>query len=399
MADSAYPRPLILRDETILPLERVPITAGPEAAYNEEFICDLVFRYPQSLPISEIDRAYEGLVPVCKELSTGAGYLDALYATPNGRLVILEAKLWRNPESRRKVVAQVLDYAKELSSWSYERLQSEISKSVGRKGNVLYDLVAAAYPDAEEARFVDEVQQSLRRGRFMLLIVGDGIREGAGAITNFLSTVGTLEFTFGLVEVAIYQHSDVGFLVQPRVIARTVELQRIVIEIPEGARIGESGPTLEVEEPLSEVQLFYRTFWSKFLAELNLDDASQPLANITKSENVYFSMPPSGSKAWISAYFSKSKSCVGVYLRIANGNFGDTAYKRLVEQREEIEEELGRHCRWVEDRLSVAARKQLPDVFDLNERESIKQFFADNVNRFVNTFRPRLAEIADEVLR
>lgn len=90
---------------------------------------------------------------------------------------------------------------------------------------------------------------------------------------------------------------------------------------------------------------------------------------------------------------------MGVYLRIANGNFGDTAYSRLVEQREDIEEELGVHCRWVEDRLSVAVRKQLPDVFDLNQRENLKQFFADSVNRFVNTFRPRLTEIADEVLR
>ena len=126
-----------------------------------------------------------------------------------------------------------------------------------------------------------------------------------------------------------------------------------------------------------------------------------PLSDLlaTKGSFLYFSLPPSGSKAWISAYFSKSKSRVGVYLRIANGNFGDTAYSRLVEQREEIEEELGGNCRWVGDRLSVAVRRQLPDIFDMTQRETTKQFFADSINRFVNTFRPRLAEIADEVLR
>jgi len=50
-----------------------------------------------------------------------------------GRLAVVEVKLWRNPEARRKVVAQILDYAKELSNWDYEDLQREVSKRVGRK--------------------------------------------------------------------------------------------------------------------------------------------------------------------------------------------------------------------------------------------------------------------------
>lgn len=118
MVDGGYGQPLVLHDGTTLLLERVPITTGAQAAYDEQFLCDLVFRYPRSLPIGQIDRAYERLVPVCKEFSTAAGWIDALYVTPTGRLVILEAKLWRNPEARRKVVGQILDYAKELSTWS-----------------------------------------------------------------------------------------------------------------------------------------------------------------------------------------------------------------------------------------------------------------------------------------
>ncbi len=34
--------------------------------------------------------------------------------------MLVEAKLWRNPEARRKVIGQILDYAKELSRWNYE---------------------------------------------------------------------------------------------------------------------------------------------------------------------------------------------------------------------------------------------------------------------------------------
>jgi hypothetical protein len=130
---------LIIRNGVVAPFERVPIAAGPAAAFDERFVQDIVFAHPDSLPIAEIDRAYEGLIPVCKELYTAGGYIDVLYVTPTGRLVILEAKLWRNPEARRKVVAQILDYAKELSSWSYEDLNA-----TAPRGSVFDDVNATA---------------------------------------------------------------------------------------------------------------------------------------------------------------------------------------------------------------------------------------------------------------
>jgi hypothetical protein len=91
---------------------------------------------------------------------------------------IVEAKLWRNPEARRKVIGQILDYAKELSRWDYQDLQREISRATGRKGNVLYDLVKDQHPTITEAEFVDDVTRTLAKGRYLLLILGDGIREG-----------------------------------------------------------------------------------------------------------------------------------------------------------------------------------------------------------------------------
>jgi hypothetical protein len=45
--------------------------------------------------------------------------------TPNGDIAIIETKLWRNPDARRKVIAQILDYANELSKWTYEDMQRE----------------------------------------------------------------------------------------------------------------------------------------------------------------------------------------------------------------------------------------------------------------------------------
>jgi hypothetical protein len=44
--------------------------------------------------------------------------IDIFMVTPSGLPVLVECKLWRNPEGRREVIGQILDYAKELSRWS-----------------------------------------------------------------------------------------------------------------------------------------------------------------------------------------------------------------------------------------------------------------------------------------
>lgn len=99
-------------------LKRVPLgTSSAPGAIDEGKLRDLLFDHPLSLPVSDIDESYANLTPVCTELSTAAGYVDALYVNPQGRLTLAEFKLWRNPQARREVVGQILDYAKELAEW------------------------------------------------------------------------------------------------------------------------------------------------------------------------------------------------------------------------------------------------------------------------------------------
>jgi hypothetical protein len=95
---------------------------GPNAV-SEADLQNLIHAHPTALPIGEIDPMFVGAVPICTELSTPAGSIDNLMVTPSGLPVIVECKLWRNPEGRREVVGQILDYAKELSRWSSSDLQ------------------------------------------------------------------------------------------------------------------------------------------------------------------------------------------------------------------------------------------------------------------------------------
>jgi len=401
MSFEQYATPIIVGANGVsTPLQRLPIS-GADSTYDEGFIQDLAFKHPSCLPVTEIDRAFEGLIPVCTELNTPAGPLDILYVTPKGRLVVVEAKLWRNPEARRKVVGQILDYAKELSRWDYEDLQREVSRSTKRKGNVLFDLVAELYPETNEADFVDEVTRSLSQGRFLLLILGDGIREGVGAIAQFLEEVGGLEFTFGLVELAIYRRENNELLLQPRVLAKTTVFKRTVISLKEGQlTIDDSPEEVEKIQTLSPLEQFYSRFWPDFFSDFTLDDPSQPLPkSVGKIGRIFFRMPPSG-QGWVSAYFSQKDNEIGVYLNFTRGSFADAAFGQLLLERDAIDEELGVNVVWYtpeDDLHSVAITRKFSDLTADENQKEIKEFFADNINRFVNVFRPRLARIAEDV--
>lgn len=223
MKKTAYGKPILINNE------KKKVLLNKTEAFDEETIQNMIFNYPDCLPISEIDESFNPVIPICTELNTPVGPLDILMISPNGELIVIETKLWRNPESRRKVVAQILDYAKELSNWTYEDLQRETNRRLGKKGNTLYEIAKTKYPDLviEESDFVDSVSRNLNRGRFLLLIAGDGIREGTNAIAEFLSAAGHLNFSFGMVELSIYETPAIGQLILPKTIVKTTELSKL----------------------------------------------------------------------------------------------------------------------------------------------------------------------------
>lgn len=396
MAKTQFGNPIFIDMESSYQLTRISLS---DQDYTEEYIQNLAFEHPECIPVSEIDKGYEGLIPVCTELRTPAGYADILYVTRNGKLCIVEAKLWRNPEARRKVIGQILDYAKELSAWGYDDLQREVSRALKQTGNVLFELAKAKDSSIDEAEFVDGVTQSLSRGEFLLIILGDGIREGAAGIAEFLETVGKLQFTFGLVEIAVYQLRGDERIIQPRVLAKTIEIGRYIIENKASSGSIEviSGAEEESEVSQSSAKDFYADFWPEWLDALQLDDPSQPIAKPTVRGNVFFSMPSTSCQAWITVWMLRSKNQVGAFLTFDRGNVAQSIYESLEEQKEEIESEFGEKLDWQfegDGKYSISARKQFIDVRSDEERQAIKNYLGDIVNRMVNVFRPRLAKIS-----
>jgi len=394
MKKTAYGKPLLIKNNNIKTLDRYD-------AFDELTIQNLVFNNPECLPISDIDESFNPLFPICKELRTPVGPLDVLMATPNGDLAIVETKLWRNPEARRKVVAQILDYANELSNWTYEDLQREINRNLNFKGNSLYRILSEKFSDhiINEADFVDNISRNLRKGKFLLLIVGDGIKEGAASITDFLSTSGHLNFVFGMIELTVYKMGKETQIVLPRTISKTIEIQKINIELPDGLMVSSTRKNKSNSENKSNPELdkrraFFTKFWKEFCEELDLDDPGQTLPEPSRNQNIF--IYPGGDKnSWISAYFSQSSKRVGVYFRCANNQTGHIIAEKIFDHKPEIMLELGNELIWGWDSPNIdgfGVRFQVEDVYDEDNKESIKDFFKTWLNDFTNTIRPILKD-------
>ena len=230
------------------PVKLLPFEAVANGGYDERWLQDLLYAHPTLIPIEEVEPVFDGAVAVCRELPTPVGPLDLVFVNDQGLLTLVECKLWRNPEARRKVVGQILDYAQEISRWTYDDLNAAICRAEAKTGTSLWEIARAKCTGLkDEATFIDRVSRHLRNGSFLLLIVGDGIRENTENIAAFLQKHAGLSFAFGLVEERLFQMpGSQQILVQPRILAKTVEIGRFIVRSETGVVVtqDESEPNI-----------------------------------------------------------------------------------------------------------------------------------------------------------
>ncbi len=63
------------------------------------------------------------------ELRTPHGYVDNLLMTGRGDIALVETKLFGTPQARRKVLAQVLDYAVGVFAMTYTEFERAVLAS------------------------------------------------------------------------------------------------------------------------------------------------------------------------------------------------------------------------------------------------------------------------------
>lgn len=397
-----YAVPILLPADGSSAQELTPLalTTGP-GAVSEAAIQQLVFAHPSCLPIREIDPLFCNPVPLCMELNTPAGPIDALMVTASGLPVLIECKLWRNPEGRREVVGQILDYAKELSRWSSSDLQREVSRCLKREGNAVLDRVREAGHDVDETEFNDALTLNLRRGRFLLLIVGDGIREGVEAITEYLQAHAGLHFTLGLIEMPIFELTNgQGRIVAPRLLARTHVITRTVIAMPPELTLSEDSEAVGDGE-IDSMTADRLAFWTQFVTGLTFDDPDQPLPKVSKQGYVYIGMPAPSGSCWLTVFRNVAAGKVGVFLSYTRETIGEQATRRVVaESWSAVRDELAGTVELVTDKLGrdlISDSRTFGTLTEADKRNAAIIWLQSRTNEFVNAVRPRIRSAVAEI--
>lgn len=207
--------------------------------FDEGWLQSVLHSHPEILPTGSIEFVYAPMISLGREISTRAGPIDNLFISQQGYLTLVETKLWRNPEARREVVAQAMDYAHSLAQWSFQDLESATAR-VAAKGRGpaagIFEAVERQLGAVQGGRdfFIETVEKNLRLGRFLVLIVGDRIRESVVDITSFVNRYPGLALNMALVELQCFHLGEKGdwpLVLVPRVVKRSEIVERSVVEV------------------------------------------------------------------------------------------------------------------------------------------------------------------------
>lgn len=227
---------IIMPGESARILERLP---RMHSTFDEHFLQELLVTNPELLPVNAIRDDIGSLLCVGREVTVSSGSIDNLYLSTEGYPVVVETKLWRNPQARREVLSQTLDYVKEIVQKDFEWFSKQWDVFRQRQNMEPIDLLSQlnnlSDDEIDETFIVDRVNRALTRGDVIALIVGDGIETRLQELVEHLCRDSShLRYSLALVELACYKlgdSDDTGIMVVPRVVQDIEPVQRAYVRV------------------------------------------------------------------------------------------------------------------------------------------------------------------------
>ncbi|MBA4385989.1 MAG: hypothetical protein C0410_14720 [Anaerolinea sp.] len=223
-------KPILIKKNKIA--QKLEILDPSKNLFSESWLQELIQSNPQILPVDDIEPVFWPLVSIGREIPTRSGPIDNLFISESGYPVLVETKLWRNSEAKREVIAQALDYAGELSKWSFEDLDQAARK---RNNKGVLDLIQESISDLdlEKIPSEDDIAKNLRLGRILILIVSDHIRNSLIDMLEYVNKNPHLATNVGLVELKCYQmpENEADIFVVPNIVAKTEIVERSIVQV------------------------------------------------------------------------------------------------------------------------------------------------------------------------
>jgi len=154
------------------------------------------------IPMEDIRLGTPPLLCIGWEVFATSGSEDLLYVDETGLITVVETKLGRNAESRRKVVGQILEYAARTVAWTKGDLELKASaflssndcpeeyRNLTLEGALRKFLEGNASPslaDFSYDEFLDSVEKNLKTGHIRLIIAVDEPPEPLRRIVDFVN--------------------------------------------------------------------------------------------------------------------------------------------------------------------------------------------------------------------
>jgi hypothetical protein len=157
-----------------------------------------------------------------------AGLLDLLFVTSTGLPVAVEVKLLRNGESRRQVVAQVIDYVSSLTQMTVDELDITVGGALDVAVHQLVEQAGGSFDQVWQ-----QVGANLRAGLARVVLALDEVPPELERIVRFLAERSNLDVR--LVTVAKFAHPSQGTLYVPSFVVDASEER--LSQTPQGAKV------------------------------------------------------------------------------------------------------------------------------------------------------------------
>lgn len=280
------------------------------AGLSESWFRDAIFDNPELVlspcrAAGQVDKG-EAWLPWRTEHNFGSGPVDVLLVSSYGRIGIVETKLSYNPQKRREVVAQILDYALAL------------------QGEEFSSLNLPPLPEDDAAPDIDDLRDGVEAGKFLLIVAGDALDPRALRLSQaVLGRNMTSEWDLAMIDLNVFesQADPDGLLIVPELLGTIqAEVRNVVRVAVEGdsprARVVVEHVTSDEESPRRPPRIGSREEFLGMLDQSSRDVVSQILERFQQvtdasdealhwgfraaTANLYWNTPKGGSRRVLS---------------------------------------------------------------------------------------------------
>ena len=165
--------------------------SAEDIGLKESWFRDAIFESPELVigPCRAAGLTDDEWYPWRKEFQTAVGPIDVLLVSSQGRVAVVETKLASNPELRRRVLAQVLDYL--------AHLPAEFGDSMPK---------VPEDENGEPVADADDIREAVSQGDVLVIIASDEVDPRVAKLSRtLLSDHLVKQWDLALVDLALYR--------------------------------------------------------------------------------------------------------------------------------------------------------------------------------------------------